>query len=448
MKRFFLTFALAAGILGGCTENHDKNLQKLESFIQNDTSMTGNLRTICKEYPARLSGSRNNAEAQEFIYRELNDMGAETSLMEVEVPNWFGGESSVEVIFGKQRLNIPSVNLGLAEGTGGKVIQERVVEINTRKELGEKDVKGKIVFFNDPMKGHSDYGRAVWQRRDGIAEAAERGALGVVIRSVTQFMDSHPHTGSLIYSPNAPKISAVAISTIEAEKLSKIISENRSVKIALSSTAGTREGKAKGNNVIGEIKGSANPENIILVTGHLDSWHIAEGAHDDGSGVVIAMNVLRAFKEAGIQPYNTIRVMPYQDEEVGLQGIHTYSANKKESGEKHIFHLEFDLGVGAPKEISFYGDSASTARINNFLAQYPTGYKSAPILKHAGVTNHFSTTTQLGSMMGIFIADNDADYFLYHHASNDNFEVVDQQQLKECSAAVTKLIYLIDRLYK
>ena len=447
MNRIFSSMFVAAALLTGCAENHNKNLEKLNSFIQNDTSIVHNLRTICFEYPARLSGSGNNTGAQEYIYKELTNMGFHTSLMEVEVPNWFGGESTVEVIYGGNKVSVPSVNLGLAEGTGGKTIEAAVVEIKSRAELDQKDVKGKIVFFNDPMTSHNDYGRAGWQRRFGPGLAAEKGAKGVVVRSLTQFNDVHPHTGSTTYSANAEKIPAIAISTVEAEKLSQIIAGNRNVKLAISSTAHTREGKAKGNNVIGEIKGSVNPENVIMVTGHLDSWHIAQGAHDDGSGVVIAMNVLRAFKEAGIQPRNTIRVMPYQDEEVGLQGIHTYAANKKDSGEKHIFHLEFDLGVGAPKHINFYGDSAKTVELNNFIAQHPHGFIEKQPLKHSGLTNHFTTTSVLGSMMGIFIADNDTDYFLYHHASNDNFDVIDHQQLKDCSAAVTQLIYLIDRSF-
>ncbi len=447
MNKFFAFAAVAAALLTGCAENHNTNLERLNSFIQSDTSIVENLRTICFEYPARLSGSENNTGAQEYIYRELTDMGFQTSLMEVEVPNWFGGESSVEVIYGEKRISVPSVNLGLAEGTDGKSIEAAVVEIMSREELEQKDVKGKIVFFNDPMTSHNDYGRAGWQRRYGPGMAAEKGAKGAVVRSVTQFNDVHPHTGSTTYSANAEKIPAIAISTVEADNLSKIIAGNRNVRLSISSTAHTRAEKGKGNNVIGEIKGSVNPENVILVTGHLDSWHIAQGAHDDGSGVVIAMNVLRAFKEAGIKPRNTIRIMPYQDEEVGLQGIHTYAANKKDCSERHIFHLEFDLGVGAPKHISFYGDSAKTVELNNFIAQYPHGFKEKEPLKRAGMTNHFTTTSVLGSMMGIFIADNDADYFLYHHASNDNFEVVDKQQLKDCSAAVTQLVYLIDRSF-
>ena len=167
MNKFFTSILLASAVFAGCSENHNKNLLKLENFIQNDTTITHNLRILCKEYPARLSGSANNTKAQEYLYNEFSKMGADVSLMEVEVPNWFGGESSVEIVLGKERISVPSVNLGLAEGTNGKVIEERVVEINSMKELQEKDVKGKIVFFNDPMKSHSDYGRAGWQRRLG-----------------------------------------------------------------------------------------------------------------------------------------------------------------------------------------------------------------------------------------------------------------------------------------
>ena len=449
MKRLFTISLLATAVLSGCAEDHGKNLQKLEGFIQQDTAITNNLRVLCKEYPARLSGSGNNTGAQEYVYNVMTQMGAETSLMEVPVPNWFGGESSVEVIFGKERKSLPSVNLGLAEGTGGKTIEARVVEIASREELEKADVKGKIVFFNDPMRSHGDYGRAGWQRRLGPGLAAEKGAVGVVIRSVTQFMDKHPHTGSTTYSPNAPKIPAIAISTIEADNLHGILEHNRNVKLAISSTSYSREGKATGNNVIGEIKGSLHPENVIMVTAHLDSWHIAEGAHDDGSGVVILMNILRAFKETGIRPYNTIRVMPYQDEEVGLQGIHTYAEKKEGSGENHLFHIEIDSGIGNPKGVGLYGDSTKIANLNTFISQYvDLGYDTPFIVRAGEVYTRFPTATKFGAMAGWFIPDNNSDYFLYHHASNDNFEVLDQQQLKACSSAMTRLVYLLDRYHK
>lgn len=449
MKKLFTISLVAAAVMSGCAENHQKKLQKLDSFIQADTAITNNLRVLCKEYPARLSGSVNNTGAQEYVYNVMTRIGAETSLMEVPVPNWFGGESSVEVIYGKERKTLPSVNLGLAEGTGGKTIEARVIEITSRKELEETDVKGKIVFFNDPMKSHGDYGRAGWQRRLGPGLAAEKGAVGVVIRSVTQFLDKHPHTGSTTYSTNAPKIPAIAISTIDADNLHGIIGHNKNVKLAISSTAYSREEQGKGNNVIGEIKGSLHPENVIMVTAHLDSWHIAEGAHDDGSGVVILMNILRAFKEAGIQPYNTIRVMPYQDEEVGLQGIHTYAEKMEGNGEKHLYHIEIDSGIGNPMGVGLYGDSTHLATLNTFVEEnMDLGYETPVIIRAGEVYSRFPTATKFGAVAGWFIPDNNSDYFLYHHASNDNFEVLDQQQLKACSSAMTRLVYLLDRYHK
>ena len=449
MNKIFTSVVLAAALLTGCAENHNSNLEKLNSFIQNDTSMVHNLRTICFEYPARLSGSESNTGAQEYIYKELTNMGFHTSLMEVEVPNWFGGESTVEVIYGGNKIAVPSVNLGLAEGTDGKVIEAAVVEINSREELDRKDVKGKIVFFNDPMRSHGDYGRAGWQRRLGPGLAAEKGAKGAVIRSVTQFMDEHPHTGSTTYSANAEKIPAIAISTIEADKLSKIIAENKHVKLAISSTAYNRNEPGKGNNVIGEIKGSLHPENIIMVTAHLDSWHIAQGAHDDGSGVVILMNILRAFKESGIKPYNTIRVMPYQDEEVGLQGIHTYADSKEGCGENHLYHIEIDSGIGMPKGVGLYGDSTQLANLNSFVETYmDLGYDTPVIVRAGDVYTRFPTATKFGAAAGWFIPDNNKDYFLYHHASNDNFDAVNMEELKACSQAMTSLVYLMDRYHK
>lgn len=431
----------------GCSEDPNANLERLDKFIRKDTTMVANLRTICEKYPARLSGSENNTLAQQYIRSEFERMGFDVDLMEVEVPNWYGGESSLQVKSSEFNVDIPCVSLGLAEGTGGKVVEAPVIEVRNREEFDRSQLEGKIVFINDPMKNHGDYGRAGWQRREAAGLAAEKGAVGIIIRSLSQFMDTHPHTGSVTYSPKAPKIPALAVSTIDAEKLSGMIASKSHIRLAISSTAHTKEGKATGNNVIAEIKGSVNPENVILVTGHLDSWHISQGAHDDASGVVLAMNVLRAFKETGIKPNNTIRIMPYQDEEVGLQGIHTYSTHKKKSGEKHLLHLEIDLGVGTPKEIMFFADSIQTAELNAYLQPFKKG--KTPFLNRAGnINDYFSTSADLGAMMGYLVVDNHDDYFLYHHASNDNFEVINLKQLKDCSSFITRFVYLIDKYYK
>jgi hypothetical protein len=161
------------------------------------------------------------------------------------------------------------------------------------------------------------------------------------------------------------------------------------------------------------------------------------------------MNIIRAFKQAGIQPYNTIRVMPYQDEEVGLQGIHTYAANKADAGENHLYHIEIDSGVGMPTGVGLYGDSTQIANLNTFVGTYmDLGYERPVVVRAGEVYNRFPTATDLGAVAGWFMPDNSKDYFLYHHASNDNFEVVSQDELKACSKAMTKLVYLMDRYHK
>lgn len=484
--------ALAAvfAFAGCCSENVSEKLMAIDKFAMEDEAMVSNFKELCTRFPARLSGSESNKGAQGFVYGVMEQIaGVDVSRMQVQVPHWIPGESRVEIVLKGERKGkhgklsdnrdkisgeqgmmavkdgigmdgnileerlksvLSSVNLGLSVGTGGKDLQGPVIEIKRRSQFDSiGDFTGKIVFFNEAMASRSDYGKRGWQRRDGAALAGVKGAVAVVVRSLTNSIDDFPHTGVVRYADAAHEIPAIAISTMAANRLSAELERDKKVELRVNSTAEKMEDSV-GDNIIGEIKGSKYPNQVILLTAHLDSWMNSQGAQDDGGNVAIIINVLRTLKAAGIQPYHTIRVMPYQDEETGLSGMHTYAAKVDTVAQTHIFHIEMDGGIGIPREVILFGDQQVIKEMDYYVSGYLGNSSEDALPLHcigAERDNSWPTSGKLHAISGFFYPDN-PNYFTYHHAANDNLDAVDITQLRACSAALTKLIYLIDRYNK
>ena len=219
--------------------------------------------------------------------------------------------------------------------------------------------KGKIVFFNRPfdptqLNTFAAYGGAVDQRAYGASEAAKFGAVGVLVRSMASGLDDVPHTGGLAYKEGIDKIPAVAISTNDAETLSGLLKQG-SVTVYMKTSCRFFEDKLS-YNVIGEIRGGEIPEEIVLVGGHLDSWDVGEGAHDDGTGCVQSMEVLHLIKLLGYRPKRTIRCVLFMNEENGLRGGRVYAEKAKENNESHLAAIESDRGGFTPRGFTVDGD--------------------------------------------------------------------------------------------
>ena len=237
------------------------------------------------------------------------------------------------------------------------------------KELGKEKIAGKIVFFNhamDPtmLNTFSAYGEAAAYRTTGAARAAEYGAVGVVIRSLTTALDDFPHTGVMRYDPDFEKIPAVAISTNGAELLSKWLKSDPELQFYFRTTCISLP-EVVSHNVIGELKGSEFPDEIITIGGHLDAWEPGEGAHDDGGGCMQSIEVLRLFKKLGIKPKRTVRAVMFIDEEVAQRGGAEYARQAELKHEKHYFALESDRGVLMPRG---FGVSGKNERVEKILA--------------------------------------------------------------------------------
>ena len=413
-----------------------------------------NLEHLCKQIGPRLSGSKNAQKAVEWSKKVMEDYGFDkVYLQEVMVPHWERGAKEVAYITeGSTKIPIRIAALGgsIASPVGG--ITAKVVEVKNFEELrvmGES-VKGKIVFFNRPFDARffdtfEAYSGAVNQRGQGAVEAAKLGAVGVIVRSMTNIIDDNPHTGGMRYQEGVTKIPAAAISTKAAELLSqKLRSGNGSaIKLYFKQNCQTLP-DALSYNVIGEIRGSVTPDNIITVGGHLDSWDLAEGAHDDGTGVTQSIEVLRIFKALKFKPQNTIRAVMFMNEENGLRGGAKYAELAKQNNEKHIAALESDEGGFTPRGFTIEDSPSALAHISKWKSLFEP-YKVSDIEAGGSGSDLGPLKNAVPGIVLIGFKPDSQRYFDIHHASSDVFENVNKRELELGAASMASLIYLIDK---
>lgn len=401
---------------------------------------------------ARLSGSANAEKAVQYTKTQLETLGLDSVyLQEVMVPKWVRGEKETAyILYNKTKINVPVCALGGSVATSKNGLTAEVIEVYSIKELealGAK-IKGKIVFFNRPMADEqietfNAYSGCVDQRYAGAKEASKFGAVGTIVRSMNLRLDDFPHTGAQSYGdiPKSQYIPSAAISTNGAELLSKTLKSNPTVKFYLKMSCQQMD-DALSYNVIGEIKGSERPENIMVVGGHLDSWDLADGSHDDGAGVVQSMEVVNIFKNLGYKPKNTIRVVLFMNEENGGKGGKKYEELSKINKENHIFALESDSGGFSPRGFSFEADDANFNKIVSWKNLFE------PYLIHSFVKGHSGSDIEPLTSKSIVKAGLKPDsqrYFDYHHALNDKFDAINKRELELGAATMASLMYLMDQ---
>jgi carboxypeptidase Q len=289
------------------------------------------------------------------------------------------------------------------------------------------------------MNTFSAYGGAVDQRTLGAIEAAKVGAVAVLVRSVTTRMDHVPHTGLMLYEDNVLQIPAAAISTIDAELLSKLIKQEDKVRVRLRLDCETYP-DIQSFNVIGEITGTEIPEEVILLGAHLDSWDAGHGAHDDGAGCVQALEALRLLKILNLKPKRTIRAVLFMCEEFGLRGGPAYADSVKRNGPKHIAAIESDRGGFTPRGFSISADSAIVKKIRQWSHLFEE-IGAANIFQGGGGPD-ISPLNQLGTVTMGLIVDHHR-YFDYHHSANDVFETVNERELELGAVAMAMLSYVL-----
>jgi hypothetical protein len=341
----------------------------------------------------------------------------------------------------------------MAVATPAAGITANVVEVHSLEEvatLGEAGIKGKIVFYNRPfdprfIETGAAYGTAGDQRRAGPSMAAKYGAVGVIVRSLTEANDDYPHTGTTQYSPNAPKIPAAAISTKGADKLSAMLKLNKTLKFYFKQNC-RQLPDVLSYNVVGEITGTENPNKFITVGGHLDSWDLAEGAHDDGTGVMQSIEVLRILKAMGYKPKNSIRAVMFMNEENGAKGGMKYAELAAQNKEQHIAAIETDEGGFVPRGFSF--DGISTDKLKSINTKYKAlfePYEADRLVIGGSGTDVGPLKNAVPGITLIGFRPDSQRYFDIHHTANDVFENVNKRELELGAATIASLVYLMDQ---
>ncbi|WP_298156020.1 M20/M25/M40 family metallo-hydrolase [Flavobacterium sp.] len=444
-------------VLGSCAmtaqEQDAQQLKNIYNEALTQSKCYAWLDHLCNKIGGRLSGSANAQKAVDYTKAQLETLGLDrVYLQEVMVPHWVRGEKEAAYfeVNGK-KTSVPVCALGGSIATGKNGLAAEVIEVhglNELESLGTEKLKGKIVFYNRPMDPAlidpmNAYRGAADQRGAGAREAAKYGAVGVIVRSMNLRLDDFPHTGNMGYGKLAESefIPAAAISTNGADLLSQSLKANPKLKFWFKQSC-KKYDDVLSYNVIGEIKGSEQPETIIVVGGHLDSWDLADGAQDDGAGVVQSMEVLHLLKALHYKPKHTIRAVLFMNEENGVRGGDKYAALAQQNNETHVFALESDSGGFTPRGFTFEADDAALERISRWKPLF------APYFIHLFEKGHSGTDVEPIQSPNVIKAGLKPDtqrYFDYHHAATDTFDAVDKRELELGAAAITSLIYLIDQ---
>ncbi|MFV5700028.1 M20/M25/M40 family metallo-hydrolase [Flavobacterium sp. ZT3R17] len=453
MKKSILSVMLfLSGIVLFAQTKDEQTLKEIYKSSLTNSKCYSWLDYLSNKIGSRLSGSASAEKAVQYTKAQLETLGLDrVYLQEVMVPKWVRGEKETAYIQdNKTKINVPICALGGSVATSKNGLTAEVIEVHSIKELealGNK-IKGKIVFFNRPMEDEqieafNAYSGCVDQRYAGAKEASKFGALGTIVRSMNLRLDDFPHTGAQSYGdiPKSQYIPTAAISTNGAELLSKKLKNNPKLKFYFKQSCKQMD-DVLSYNVIGEIKGSEHPENIMVVGGHLDSWDLADGSHDDGAGVVQSMEVVNIFKNLGYKPKNTIRVVLFMNEENGGKGGKKYEELAQTNKENHIFALESDSGGFSPRGFSLESDDVNFNKI--------LGWKDLfePYLIHSFVKGHAGS--DIGpltskTLVKAGLKPDSQRYFDYHHALNDTFDAVNKRELELGAATMASLMYLIDQ---
>lgn len=409
------------------------------------------LRVLSKTIGHRLSGSPQAEKAIVWAQKALEAAGADKVwLQPVDVPHWVRGKESLKLKFtdSKEYKEVPMLSLGNAVGTDGKVLEAPIIVANNFEEFEKmpaKDVKGKIVFFNyrfrqdlpHTFEGYGDAGPYRWR---GPNVASAKGASGVIIRSVSTGLDDFPHTGAIRYADTVQPIPAIAIGNTSADLLEQELSKG-TVQAQIMSEC-KMLGTVRSFNVIGEITGSVYPDKYIVVGGHLDSWDVGDGAHDDGAGCVQSIEVIRTMKALNIKPRYTVRAVMFMNEENGLKGGLAYNDSALARKEEHILAIESDAGGFSPRGFGLAMDEGKRRHIRSYRQLFlPYGVYD---FEHEEGGADISPMQRRGvSCAGL--RPDPQRYFDLHHTANDVFEQINHRELKMGAVALTQLVYITSK---
>jgi hypothetical protein len=429
-------------------------IKKISDEILINGRAYDNLRDLTKKIGGRLSGSPAMVKAEQWGVKVMQESGADKAWMqECMVPHWIRGGKDGAIAVGadmKKDKTLDVLALGNSMGSGAKGVKAEVILVNSFDELETKkdQVKGKIVFYNykfNPtfVSTFQSYGDANKYRGQGPSRAAKYGALAVIVRSMSQSTDNNPHTGATRYDTAYAKIPAVAIGLQDADWLASRLGDTKQKINVQLKTNGQFLPDTIGHNIIGELTGTEFPDQYITVGGHLDSWDPAEGAHDDGAGVVQTIEILRTLKALGYKPKHTIRFVLFANEENGGRGGTKYAEEAKAKNEKHIFALESDAGGFTPRGLGLTGTEEQYQKFLKWK-DLIAPYGASEFNKGGGGSDIGPLNRTFNTATGSLNPDSQR-YFDIHHARNDVFENVNKRELELGAVNMAALIYLVDK---
>ena len=410
---------------------------------------------LTNEVGGRLAGSPEGAAAVEYGKQIMETLNFDTIYLQAcYAPHWERGDKEIVRVANSAMgsFDLSAFALGNSVGTGEDGLVAEIIEVDSLDELRampDEAIKGKIVFFNRHFDNtiintFNAYGGAVDQRYSGPVLASKKGAVAAIVRSMTNKIDDNPHTGTTGSEEGVKPIPAVAISTLDANELSRALKLG-AVSVYMRTTCIMHEEPVLTYNVIGEIRGKTNPDEIILVGGHLDSWDVGGGAHDDGAGCVHSLQVIELLDKINYEPNRTIRCVLFMNEENGLAGGRAYWEASFAANEYHMAAIESDRGGFTPRGFTVDGHK------DVFSKKYKQVYDWTPLLEPYGL--HFQKggsgadigglKDQKGLLFG-FLPDSQR-YFDYHHTSIDYIETVNKRELELGAASIASLVWLLDK---
>ena len=440
LKNIWVTLLLISCLINGRSKPEEflMDSQNIINAAMNDSTAYERLAYLCDTFGPRLSGSSNLEKALDWIILEMRSDGLKMVRGErVQVPTWIRGNESLDLILPfKKSMAMLGLGGSIATPKGG--IKAEVVVVNSFDELDEKqnDVRGKIVLFNAPF---TTYGETVQYRYKGASSAARYGALASLIRSVGSWSMNTPHTGVMTYDRDQPKIPHAAITMEDAMMLGRL--QERGEKIVLHLRMEARSVADRwSRNVIAELPGSEFPEEIVVLGGHIDSWDVGQGAHDDGGGCVAAWQAVKLIKELGLQPKRTLRVVLWTNEENGGRGNKNYRDEHFDELKDHILAIESDGGVFNPRGFGFTGSDESRDILTD-ISRLLLPIDANAIFKGGRAADIAPLNDEGVPVMSLKVEG--SKYFWYHHTNADTFDKVDIMEFNRCVAAMAIMGYVV-----
>ena len=412
--------------------------QKIITAAMNDSTAYHRLSYLCDTFGPRLSGSRNLEKALDWIISEMKADGLSRPRGErVQVPAWIRGDESLKLLLPFEK-NLSMLGLGGSIATPKGGIKAEVMVVSSFEELDakEKYVRGKIILFNAPF---TTYGETVQYRYKGASAAARYGALASLIRSVGPWSMNTPHTGGMAYDKNQPQIPHAAITMEDAMMLGRLYERGEKIVMKLDMSARSVADRWS-RNVIAEFPGSENPEEIVVLGGHIDSWDVGQGAHDDGGGCVAAWHAVKLIKDLGLRPKRTLRIVLWTNEENGGRGNQNYRDEHLDELKNHVLAIESDGGVFKPRGFGFTGSDTArdmVTQISRLLL--PIG--SDGIFKGGRAADVSPLNDEGVPVMSLKV--DGSKYFWYHHTNADTFDKVDFVDFNRCVATMAIMGYVV-----